>query len=122
MAAAFSAGDATAAAALFTPDAVFEDMSLHTRVEGQLQIGRYLTRGLAQLPYGTGASVAHVVGSDEGGGYEWHAAASAAPLLRGNTALELDGAGAISRLTTIYDSYQLSDTTYHTLAALNAEG
>src|SRR5215510_13533672 len=46
---AFSANDPAKAAQLFTPDAVFEDMALHTRVEGQLQIQRYLTRGLAQL-------------------------------------------------------------------------
>ena len=51
---AFSAGDAAKAALLFTPDAVFEDMALHTRVEGQGQIQRYLTRGLRLLPYGTG--------------------------------------------------------------------
>ena len=68
-------------------------MALHLRLEGQLQIQRYLTRGLSQLPYGAGASLAHVVGSDRGGGYEWRAAPSAAPfskyqslvLLGGNT-------------------------------------
>lgn len=63
----FSAGDAAGATQLFAPDAIFEDMALHTRVEGQLQIQRYLARGLASLPYGPGASVvAHVAGSDEG--------------------------------------------------------
>jgi hypothetical protein len=31
--------------------------------------------------------------SDEGGGYEWRAAPSATPLVRGNTALELDDSG-----------------------------
>ena len=51
-------------------------MALHTRVEGQLQIQRYLTRGLTLLPYGPGASLVHVDGSDRGGGYEWHAARS----------------------------------------------
>ena len=118
---AFSAGDAAKAALLFTPDAVFEDMALHTRVEGQGQIQRYLTRGLPLLPYGPGASLVHVVGSDRGGGYEWHAAMSAIPLQRGNTAIELDDKGNITRFTTIYDSYQLTDTAYQSLVQLGAE-
>jgi hypothetical protein len=119
--AAFAASDASGAAQLFTPDAVFEDMALHTRVEGPLQIQRYLSRGLAQLPYGVGASVADVVGSERGGGYEWHASAGAAPLQRGNVILELDGSGQISRFTTIYDSFQFPDAQYRALAGLNAE-
>jgi hypothetical protein len=121
---AFSVGDAAKAAQLFTPDAVFEDMALHTRVEGQLQIQRYLTRGLGLLPYGTGgtsASLVHVVGSDQGGGYEWHAAMGALPLQRGITALELDDNGKITRFTTIYDSFQFPDQTYKSLVALGAE-
>lgn len=119
--AALASGDATTATALFTPDAVFEDMALHTRVEGQLQIGRYLIRGLNVLPYGVGASVAHVVGSDQGGGYEWLASPPASPLRRGNTALELDETGKISRFTVIYDSNQFPLTTYQLLVGLAAE-
>jgi hypothetical protein len=118
---AFSANDPAKAAQLFTPDAVFEDMALHTRVEGQLQIQRYLTRGLPLLPYGPSASLAHVVGSDQGGGYEWRAAMNAAPLVRGNTALELDADGKITRFTTIYDSFQFPDAVYQTLVKLAAE-
>ena len=118
---AFSAGDATKAARLFTPDAVFEDMALHTRVEGQLQIRRYLTRGLGLLPYGPGTFLAHVVGSDQGGGYEWRATPAAAPLVRGNTAIELDDNGKITRFTTIYDSFQFADTVYQSLVQLGAE-
>jgi ketosteroid isomerase-like protein len=118
---AFAAGDAATATALFTPDAVFEDMGLHTRVEGQLQIQRYLTRGLSLLPYGVGASVAHVVGGRQGGGYEWHAALSGSPLKRGNTAIELDDNGKITRFTTIWDTSQVADPTYHTLVLLAAE-
>lgn len=120
--AAFAAGDAATATALFTPDAVFEDMALHTRVEGQLQIGRYLTRSLNLLPYGVGASVAHVVGSDQGGGYEWLASQPvSAPLKRGNTALELDATGKISRFTVIFDSNQFPVATYQLLVGLAAE-
>jgi hypothetical protein len=118
---AFAAGNAAAAAQLFTTDAVYEDMALHTHVEGQIQIQRYLTRGLNQLPYGVGASLAHVVGSDQGGGFEWHAAPSGAPLQRGNTAIELDDHGGITRFTTIYDSYQFSDAQYQSLVLLGAE-
>jgi hypothetical protein len=110
-----------AQAQLFTPDAVYEDMALHARVEGQLQIQRYLARGLAQLPYGVGASVANVVGSDRGGGYEWRANTGAAPLQRGNVILELDDTGTISRFTTIYDSYQFTDDRYRALGVLNLE-
>lgn len=119
--AAFASGDAATAAGLFTPDAVYEDMALHARVEGQLQIQRYLTRALPGVPYGPGASVANVTGSAQGGGYEWHAAPSAAPLVRGHTALQLDAAGAISRFTVIYDSYQFPDATYRALGALSLE-
>ena len=118
---ALESGNAAAAAQLFTPDAVYEDMALHLRLEGQLQIQRYLTRGLSQLPYGAGASLAHVVGSDRGGGYEWRAAPSAAPLVRGNTALELDRDGKITRFTTIYDSFQFADSKYQSLVLLGAE-
>jgi hypothetical protein len=58
------------------------------------------------LPYGPGASVANVTGSAQGGGFEWHAPPSAAPLVRGHTALQLDASGAIFRFTVIYDSYK----------------
>ena len=118
---ALQSGNAAAAAQLFTPDAVYEDMALHTRIEGQIQIQRYLARGLSQLPYGVGASIAHVVGSDQGGGYEWFASSSAAPLVRGNTALELDEDGKITRLTAIYDSFQFTDAKYQSLLMLGAE-
>ena len=117
---AFAANKPADAAQLFTADAVYEDMALHTRVEGQIQIQRYLTRGLPLLPYGLGTSVAHVVGSDQGGGYEWHAA-TGAPIFRGNTALELDRSGKITRFTVIYDSYQYTDPQYQALVGLAAE-
>jgi hypothetical protein len=118
---ALQSGDAAAAAQLFTADALYEDMALHTRVEGRVQIQRYLQRGLGLLPYGTGSSMAHVSGSDQGGGFEWHASASAAPLPRGISALELNGDGKITRFTTVYDSFQLSDAQYASLVALAAE-
>jgi hypothetical protein len=118
---AFAAGNAPAAAQLFSFDAVYEDMAAHTRLVGRLQIQRYLSRALPELPYGRGATVAHVVGGDLGGGYEWHAAPAAAPMRRGNTALELDANGKITRLTTIYDSGLLPYERYRRLVLLAAE-
>ena len=60
--AAFAGNDAKAAAVLFTSDAVYEDMTLHTQVLGRLAIERYLGRSLDKLPAGTGSSIVHVVG------------------------------------------------------------
>lgn len=119
--AAFAAADPAAATALFSFDAVVEDMAAHSRVQGQLQIQRYFTRALPVVPYGNGASLAHVVGGTHGGGYEWIASASATPMRRGNAAIELDPAGKISRFTVIYDSGLLSSSAYQTLVMLAAE-
>jgi hypothetical protein len=119
--AAFAAGDADAAVALMSADVVHEDMAAHTRVRGQIQAQRYYTRALGQLPYGPGATLVHVEGSRQGGGYEWLAAPDAAPMRRGHTAIELDDAGKISRLTVIYDSSILSYTAYQSLVGLAAE-
>jgi hypothetical protein len=117
---AFAAGDAVSAAAFFSPDAVYEDMALHMQLLGQLAIQRYLTRALPKLPYGAGATVAHTVGNDLGGGYEWKAAAMA-PMKRGNAALTLDALGQITRLSIVYDSSLIPDDEYRALVALAAE-
>jgi hypothetical protein len=69
--AAFAAGNAAAAVALMSADAIHEDVAAHTRVRGQLQAQRYFTRALGQLPYGLGAALVHAEGSSQGGGYEW---------------------------------------------------
>jgi len=119
--AAFAAGDADAAVALMSADVVHEDTAAHTRVRGQIQARRYYTRALGQLPYGPGATLAHAEGSRQGGGYEWSAAPLAAPMRRGHTVIELDNAGQISRLTTVYDSSLLSYTAYQSLVGLAAE-
>lgn len=118
---ALQVGDAAAAASLFTPDALFEDRPLHTLLAGKEQIQRYFERGITQLPYGSGATLAHIDGSDQGGGYEWHASPSAAPLLRGITGLELDVTGKITRFTTMYDSYEFTNEKYDALVQLAAE-
>jgi len=119
--AAFAAGDSATAVSLMSFDAVFEDSAAHTRVRGQLQVQRYLSRALGQTPYGPGAAVAHVEGSNRGGGYEWTAAPVAAPMRRGYTGIELDESGKISRVTVMYNSGLLSYSAYQALVGLAAE-
>jgi ketosteroid isomerase-like protein len=117
--AAFSAGDATAATALFTADAVFEDLTLHTRLAGPLTIGPYLDRSLAVLPYGPGTAIRHTVGGTQGGGYEW--TKKGAPVDRGVIAIELDRQARISRLTTVWDGSLVDDATVTALLAATIE-
>ena len=95
-------------------------MALHSQVLGRLAIERYLQRTLGKVPYGGSASVAHVVGGDLGGGYEWHAAQGFTQR-RGNTAIELDKQGQITRLTAVYDSGLFTDDAYRQLVLLSAE-
>jgi hypothetical protein len=119
--AAFAAGDAAAAVTLMSADVVHEDLAAHTRVRGQIQAQRYYTRALGRLPYGPGAALIRAEGSSQGGGYEWKAAPVAAPMRRGHTCIELDQAGAISRVTAVYDSSLLSYPAYQALVGLAAE-
>jgi len=120
--AAFAAGDAAAAVALMSVDAVHEDMAAHTRVRGQIQAQRYYTRALGLLPFGPGAALVHVEGGSQGGGgYEWSASPAAAPMRRGHTCVELDATGKISRVIAIYDSSLLTYTAYQSLVAAAAE-
>lgn len=104
--AALSAGDANAAGLLFSPDGVFEDLTLRARVDGRIDITAYLQRTLAQLPYGKGTKVTHVLGSASGGGYEWRPAGDT--VRYGITALELDCSGNITRFTTVWDGSRVS--------------
>lgn len=75
--------------------------------------------GPAQLPYGPGASLRHVFGSAQVGGYEWQTAGG--PVRNGITALELDGDGAITRLTSVWDVSRMSDAAMMSPAALSIE-
>ncbi|TDD57284.1 hypothetical protein E1286_00780 [Nonomuraea terrae] len=115
--AAFAAGNAEAAARLFSAGAVFEDLTLRTTIQGRAAIGRYLGRALRELPYGTGASVRHVVGGEQGGGYEWKADGHTVP--RGVVALELGKAGEITRLTTTWDGGLMDEGVLSSPAALS---
>jgi hypothetical protein len=118
---ALAAGDAAAAAALFSSDGVYEDLALRAQLLGRAAIERYLARVLPQAPFGRGAALRHVVGGDLGGGFEWVAPQSAG-VDAGITALELDGEGRISRLTTVYDGRQLAPEARRALALLALEG
>ncbi|MEJ8571021.1 hypothetical protein [Microbaculum marinum] len=115
-------GDAAAAAAMFSPDGVLEDVPLHARIVGRIQIGRYFERALPLLPYARRAAMGHVSGGDFGGGYEWIPRATANnPLKRGITLVELDDQHRITRMTTMYDAYKLSEARYHNLFLAAAE-
>ncbi|MFI5753234.1 hypothetical protein ACIBBE_47295 [Streptomyces sp. NPDC051644] len=116
---ALSGGAGKEAASLFSEDAVLEDQAVRTVVTGRLNIGAYLERAAAHLPYGPGAEVRHVVGGHLGGGYEW--TRRSGPVKRGVTALELDGDGRISRFTSVWDGSLLSDDQLSRMQALTIE-
>ncbi|PON24548.1 hypothetical protein TGAM01_v206478 [Trichoderma gamsii] len=111
---ALTAGNSKAASSLFTSDAVLEDRSLRTRIEGQLGIEQYLNRSLHGTPYGLGSKMRHVVGGVQGGAYEW-IGSPAAGSPNGITALELNYQGQITGFYTVWDS---SRTSNHTVEAL----
>ena len=119
LAAAFASGDAKAADALFSYDAVYLDRALRARILGKLAIGKYLVRVLATAPYGKGAKLVHVVGSDQGGGYEWTNADSS--VKRGIVAIELNSAGQIDRLDTTWDNGVMSDADLQALVLQSIE-
>lgn len=117
---AFASGDARAAAALFSYDAVFEDMSLRTQILGRAGIERYFERVLALAPFGAGSELRHVVGGNSGGGFEWRAAPSSG-VEAGITALALGENGRIVRATTVYDGRLLAGEERSALAAAALE-
>ena len=81
-------------------------MALRTQVIGRIEATSYLGRVLGEVPYGRSSDLRHVVGGSRGGGFEWTAGPDAHGLV-GNTALELDPDGLITRITSVYDSRQL---------------
>jgi ketosteroid isomerase-like protein len=104
---AFAGADASAAAALLHTDVVLEDMALRVQVLGRIETMAYLDRALDHAPYGRSSTLRHVVGGSNGGGFEWTADAAAGSLV-GITALERDGDGLVTRITSVYDSRQLA--------------
>jgi hypothetical protein len=61
----------------------------------------------ATIPYGKGAKLVHVVGSDQGGGYEWSNEGSS--VKRGIVSIDLNSVGQIERLDTTWDNGVMSD-------------
>jgi len=119
LASAFASGDAPAAAALFTNDAVYLDRALRVRILGKQAIGKYLARVLATAPYGKGSKLMHVVGSDQGGGFEWTNDGSS--VKRGVVAIDLNSAGLIVRLDTTWDNSIMSDADLQALVLQSIE-
>ena len=112
--AALGARDTDRAGELFSYDAVFEDMALRAQLRGQAAIVRYLRRALPGLPYAR-ASVRHVAGAGQGGGYEWRA--DGQPVAAGAAALELSQNGKITKFTVVWDGSLLNDQAITALAA-----
>jgi hypothetical protein len=73
----------------------------------------------ATVPYGKGAKLVHVVGSDQGGGYEWTNEGSS--VKRGIVSIELDNAGQIQRLDTTWDNGVMSDADLQALVLQSIE-
>jgi len=80
---------------------------LRVRVLGSLAIAGFLSRVSATIPYGKGAKLVHVVGSDRGGGYDWMNEGSS--VKRGIVSVELNSAGQIERRETSWDNGVMSD-------------
>jgi hypothetical protein len=112
---AFAAGNASAAGGLLHRDVVLTDMSLRAQLIGRIETDRYLGRVLADVPYGQSSTLRHIVGGTTGGGFEWTAGPHNKGLA-GVTAIELDTDGLITRVTSVYDSRQLSPTRRAALA------
>jgi hypothetical protein len=102
-----STGKHAAAAALFSSDAVYEDMALRVQLQGRQAIQRYLSRTVMLLPFGAGMTLRHTLGSARGGGFEWNGG-TASQVRTGVAALTLDADGQITRMTTVYDAALLS--------------
>ena len=118
----FAGNDPKRAAALFSSDAVYEDMTLRAQVLGRLAIERYLGRVLAKVPAGAGSSLLPVVGGDTGGGYEWHAAPDfRASVRRGISAITLNQDSKITRLTTVWDGAVIPDADIKALILLSLD-
>ena len=115
-----SKGDAVSAANMFSVDGVFQDNTLRVRQEGRVNILPYLQRAIRRVPYGSGSSLQHVLGTCVGGGFEW-AAPTPKPgfdVLNGITGLELDAQHSITLLTTTWESSKVANATMSALASL----
>ena len=120
LAAAFKAGDVSAAMELFSTDAVYEEVSAHVQITSQASIKTYLTKAAPLLPYvGSTTGVRHVLGNDVGGGYEWTNTSGTIP--RGITALELDPWGKIERFSAVWNGALATNAQLTAFAAAAVE-
>ncbi|KFA68156.1 hypothetical protein S40285_10672 [Stachybotrys chlorohalonatus IBT 40285] len=101
----------------FHTDAVWEDRTTRILIDGRMAIERYLARASSSLPYGFGATVRPVVGSIQGGGYEWIGGSGAATR-HGMTALKLDESRLITFISTFWDASYTSDAVMAALVRL----
>ncbi len=108
------------AAALFTHDAVFEDMAIRTQIRGQEAIERYFNRILSVAPFAKGAKLRHIVGSNLGGGFEWDGSPLTA-VRTGITTLTLDKDDKIIQAAVMYDGRLLGKRKANDLRLLVAE-
>ncbi|UUX95277.1 nuclear transport factor 2 family protein [Aquabacterium sp. J223] len=111
-------GNAAAAVALFSEDAIYEDTALRLRLQGARQIKRYFDRAITQLPHGTGSTLRHLAGNDAGGAVEW-VSAPGAPTRSGMSALVLDSDAKIIRCSVMYDGGWYSSPQLLALGALS---
>jgi hypothetical protein len=70
-------------------------------------------------PYGKGVKLVHIVGSDQGGAYEWTNADGS--VKRGIVAIDLNSAGQIERLDTTWDNGVMSDADLQALVLQSIE-
>ena len=123
--AALEARNASAASALFSMNGKWEDLTLRTRLEGQVQIQAYLDRALKStysLPYaGPDTQVFHVLGNANGGGYEWRPNQAKSSVQFGISAIELDDCGKIIRFTSVWDGSRVNSTVIEELAGLGVD-
>lgn len=105
--------------ALLAPDVLFEDETAHVTLNGTAAVNGFLSRAGADLPYADGSvTVRHVVGSADGGGYEWK---STGAVPRGLVALELGTGHRITRLTAVWDGSLVDDAHLARLQAATIE-
>jgi hypothetical protein len=71
------------------------------------------------IPYGKGAKLVHVVGSHQGGGYQWINEGSS--VKRGIVSTDLNGMSQIERLDATWDNGVMSDADLQAVVLLSIE-
>ncbi|MFB9467663.1 bifunctional 3-(3-hydroxy-phenyl)propionate/3-hydroxycinnamic acid hydroxylase [Streptomyces cinereospinus] len=116
--AAISSGAGPELKDLLAYDVTLEDFALRSKIRGRAAVARYLGRAAGRLPY-QGAMLSHIVGTQQGGGFEWTADGTDVP--RGAAAVTLDHDGKINSLSFCWDGSLIDDQQISTLVALAVE-